>query len=316
MRNHLLVITICLLLCLTLASCGGGSAADPAESESSRTSTGQKSEQNPDGQADAGEDVSDQSQESGGGKETQNGDDKNQEAEDTMKDIAEVKEEAEVNTDNITINTQSSIRIEGSKTIYIDPFKRNKATHDADIIFITHAHYDHYDEPSLKSAANKDSVIVCPASMLAEVTALNARGRKQDKEEDVIGMKAGEKTEVAEGITVEAVPAYNLNKNFHPKANGWLGYVITMDGVRYYAAGDTDALPELEDVDCDIAFVPVGGTYTMTAREAADLVNRIHPEIAVPIHYGTIVGRAKDADTFKAALDDDIQVVKKVEDAR
>ena len=316
MRNHLLVITICMLLCLALASCGGGSAADPAESGSPRTSTDQKPDQNPDGQAGAGDAVSDQSQESESSRETQNGDDKSKEAEDTTKDTAEVKEEAEVNTDKITINTQSSIRIEGTKTIYIDPFKRTRATHDADIIFITHAHYDHYDEPSLKNAAKEDSVIVCPASMLAEVTALNARDRKQDKDEDVIGMKAGEKTEVAKGITVEAVPAYNLNKNFHPKANGWLGYIITMDGVRYYAAGDTDAVPELENVKCDIAFFPVGGTYTTTATEAAAIVNTIHPAIAVPIHYGTIVGRAADADTFKAALDKDIQVVKKVEDAK
>lgn len=226
------------------------------------------------------------------------------------------EEGTEVDTDIITINTQSSIRISGSKTIYLDPYKRSKAAHDADIILITHAHYDHYDEPSLRNEANAKTVLVCPASMLADVTALDVRGLGGDKADNIFGMKAGEKAEVADGVTVEAVPAYNLNKNFHPKANGWLGYIITMDGVRYYAAGDTDALPELEDVECDIAFFPVGGTYTATATEAASLINKIHPEIAVPIHYGTIVGRAADADTFKEALDEDIKVVKKVEDAR
>ena len=228
----------------------------------------------------------------------------------------EQQEETEVNTDNITINTQSSIRIDGSKIIYIDPFKRTGASHDADIILITHAHYDHYDEPSLRNVAKEDSIIVCPASMLAEVAGMNARARTENVDGDIISMEAGDTAEVAGGVLVQAVPAYNINKNFHPKANGWLGYIITMDGVRYYAAGDTDALPELEDVQCDIAFVPVGGTYTETAKEAAGLVNKIHPAIAVPIHYGTIVGRAADADTFGATLDEDIKMVKKVEDAR
>lgn len=228
----------------------------------------------------------------------------------------ELTEETKVNTDNITINTQSSIRIEGSKTIYLDPFKRTETPHDADIVFITHDHYDHLDEPSFRNVANKDSIIVCPASMLAEVAGMNARGRNEDVDGDIISMEAGDTAEVAEGITVEAVPAYNINKNFHPKSNGWLGYIITMDGVRYYAAGDTDALPELENVECDIALVPVGGTFTETAAEAAGLVNKIHPAYAIPIHYGTIVGRAADADTFGAALDEDIKMVKKVEDAK
>ena len=228
----------------------------------------------------------------------------------------ELTEETEVNTDNITINTQSSIRIEGSKTIYLDPFKRTETPHDADIIFITHDHYDHLDEPSFRNVANEDSVIVCPASMLAEVAGMNARGRNEDVDGDIIIMEAGDTAEVAEGITVEAVPAYNINKNFHPKSNGWLGYIITMDGVRYYAAGDTDALPELENVECDIAFVPVGGTFTETAAEAAGLVNKIHPAYAIPIHYGTIVGTAADADTFRAAVDGGIKVVTKVEDAK
>lgn len=228
----------------------------------------------------------------------------------------ELTEETKVNTDNITINTQSSIRIEGSKTIYLDPFKRTETPHDADIIFITHDHYDHLDEPSFRNVANEDSVIVCPASMLAEVAGMNARGRNEDVDGDIISMEAGDTAEVAEGITVEAVPAYNISKNFHPKSNGWLGYIITMDGVRYYAAGDTDALPELENVECDIALVPVGGTFTETAAEAAGLVNKIHPAYAIPIHYGTIVGRAADADTFGAALDEDIKMVKKVKDAK
>ena len=286
-----------------LASCGAGAGGGPGQSASSE----QPSEQNPYG-PEAQPGSPDQAEEENKSQPEEPTD--KAEAANETGNTEDTEEDTEVNTDNITINTQSSIRIDGSKKIYVDPYKRKKASHDADIIFITHAHYDHFDEPSLRNAAREDSIIVCPASMLADVKRMNISAGK------VIGMSAGETEEVSPAIKAEAVPAYNLNKNFHPKANGWLGYIITMDGIRYYAAGDTDALPELEDVDCDIAFVPVGGTYTMTASEAAGLVNKIHPEIAVPIHYGTIVGRAADADTFKNALDKDIQVVKKVEDAR
>ena len=227
------------------------------------------------------------------------------------------KKEKEMNTDNITINSQSSIKIEGSKTIYIDPYKRTEAVHDADLILITHAHYDHFDEPSLKNVAGDSTFVVCPDSMSQDVdrrgigtagTAYMEPGAEIKPEGAFEGALGG--------ITIKAVPAYNLNKNFHPKSNGWLGYVINMDGVTFYAAGDTDALPELESIKCDVAFVPVGGTYTMTADEAAALVNKIKPQVAVPIHYGSIVGSPGDADTFKANIDDGIKVVTKVEDAK
>ncbi len=224
----------------------------------------------------------------------------------TEEEAPEVK--AEDMLDSITVNTQSSIRIEGPKTIYVDPYKRAEAPHDADIVLITHAHYDHFDEPSLRNVVNNDTLIVCPDSMRGSVEALGLG-------KDLLTMGTGSWEEAGD-VTIEAVPAYNLNKNFHPKSNGWLGYVITMDGVRYYAAGDTDALPELGDVECDIAFVPIGGTYTMTAKEAAGLVNSIAPEIAIPIHYGTIVGKAADAETFRSALDSGIKTVMKVEDAK
>ena len=287
------IFVILLIMLPVLASCGGGAEAPDSGDTADMV---QQEEQN----------LNDaESQQDAAGQEEQN----QQKEKEDMEEKEDKEEATEVNTDNITINTQSSIRIDGSKVIYSDPYKRSKAANDADIVFITHAHYDHFDEPSLKNTVKADTIIVCPASMLTDVKSMNiSKG-------EVIGMNAGD-TEEVDGITVEAVPAYNLNKNFHPKSNGWVGYIITMDGVRYYAAGDTDALPELEDVECDIAFVPVGGTYTMTATEAAGLVNKIKPAIAIPIHYGTIVGRAADADTFAAGLDDGIKVVKKVEDAR
>ena len=112
------------------------------------------------------------------------------------------------------------------------------------------------------------------------------------------------------GVTFETVPAYNLNKKFHPRANNWVGYVVTVDGLRFYVAGDTDDTPEARSVRCDAAFLPAGGTYTMTAREAAALAACIRPQAAVPTHYGCIVGSLSDGDTFAAALPPDISCVR------
>ena len=113
------------------------------------------------------------------------------------------------------------------------------------------------------------------------------------------------------GLSFRAVAAYNEGKNFHPEANRWLGYVVTTaDGLHFYVAGDTDNIGEARSVRCDAAFLPVGGTYTMTAREAAALANTIRPKVAVPTHYGCIVGEMADGDAFAAGLDDGIQCVK------
>ena len=100
------------------------------------------------------------------------------------------------------------------------------------------------------------------------------------------------------GIKFETVPAYNINKPFHPKENGWVGYIIEIKGIRYYIAGDTDITEENKDVECDVAFVPVGGTYTIDFKEAAQLINSIKPKIAVPTHYGSVVGTKRDATDF------------------
>ena len=103
---------------------------------------------------------------------------------------------------------------------------------------------------------------------------------------------------MVQGIKFETIPAYNTNKTFHPKENGWVGYIITLDDIRYYIAGDTDITEENRKVKCDVAFVPVGGTYTMDFKEAAQLINEIQPKIAVPIHYGSVVGTKQDATDF------------------
>lgn len=112
-----------------------------------------------------------------------------------------------------------------------------------------------------------------------------------------------------QGINFNTIPAYNINKKFHPKENNWLGYIITINNVKYYVAGDTDITDENRKVKCDVAFVPVGGTYTMDFKEAAQLINEIKPKIAVPIHYGSIVGTEQDARNFINLLNSEIKGV-------
>ena len=209
-----------------------------------------------------------------------------------------------MNTDHITVNTQSSIRIAGSKVLYFDPFQISEPAHDADLIFVTHSHYDHLDPDAIAQIAKPDTIFVAPATIQAELAP--AAGSRQ-----VVFLNPGDTQDIG-GIHIQAVPAYNPAKPFHPQKNAWVGYIVTMDGATYYVAGDTDAVPELREVKCDIAFVPIGGKYTMTAQEAAGLVTAIHPAVAIPTHYGSIVGKKDDADTFRANVDGNVEVVLKL----
>ena len=146
----------------------------------------------------------------------------------------------------------------------------------------------------------EDTVFVSPAGMEKEM-------RKAAGDCRIVLMKPGDEQNIG-GIQVQAVPAYNRLKPFHPKRNGWTGYVVLMDGVRYYVSGDTDAVRELSSVKCDVALVPVGGTYTMTAKEAAKLINEIRPQAAIPTHYGSIVGKPEDGEIFRKYVDPGITV--------
>lgn len=201
--------------------------------------------------------------------------------------------------ENIQVLYHSSIKINKEKVIYIDPFKIEDNCHDADIIFITHSHYDHYSEEDIKKIIKEDTKIVVTND-------LQETASKLTNEENVISVQPNE-NHCAEGISFETIPAYNSNKQFHPKQNNWVGYVIKLNGVKYYIAGDTDITDENKTVKCDVAFVPVGGTYTMTAKEAAKLVNIIKPKIAIPIHYGSVVGTKQDAIDFISMLDEGIE---------
>ena len=202
--------------------------------------------------------------------------------------------------ENIEVLYHSSIRISKNKVIYIDPFKIDKNYNDADIVFITHDHFDHYSEEDIDKVINENTTIIIPKELLTKIL------RKGINKNAVITVKSN-KEYMVQGIKFETIPAYNTNKTFHPKENNWVGYIITLDGIRYYIAGDTDITEENRKVKCDVAFVPVGGTYTMDFKEAAQLINEIQPKIAVPIHYGSVVGTKQDATDFIKLLHPNIK---------
>lgn len=201
--------------------------------------------------------------------------------------------------ENIEVLCHSSIRITKNKIIYIDPFKIEENYFDADFIFITHDHYDHFSEADIEKVRKEDTIIVLPETCEQKVKKLNFISN------NIITVKPGAKYEVTD-ISFSTVPAYNINKSFHPKENEWVGYVIDINGEKYYIAGDTDITEENKKVKCDVAMLPIGGTYTMNPKEAAKLANIINPKIVIPTHYASIVGTKEDALKFKKNLDNSI----------
>jgi len=181
-----------------------------------------------------------------------------------------------------------SFRIDGSRTLYFDPFQIEGGP-GADLIFISHDHFDHCSPEDVEKIRKENTVIITEKD--------SARKLKGD----IRVLKPGENREV-EGVKIEAVPAYNTDKDFHPRKNGWLGFIVEMDGVRVYHAGDTDFVPEMNGIKVDIALLPVSGTYVMTAKQAVAAAKAIRPSAAIPMHYGAIVGDEKDAFAFQKAL--------------
>lgn len=210
-------------------------------------------------------------------------------------------------TDRIEVFTHSSIRIKGnSTTIYVDPFKIREEFHDADYVFVTHQHYDHFSIEDILKVATADTILVVPESMVDDAMEIERSVK------EIVTVRPGENKDIA-GLSVEAVHAYNNIKPFHPKRAQWVGYVLTVDGKRIYIAGDTGLTRESKEVKCDIAMVPIGGTYTMDAKKAAELINVIKPEVAIPIHYGSVVGKPSDAAHFADLVKEPVKVVTKIQ---
>lgn len=194
-----------------------------------------------------------------------------------------------MNVDNIHWIGHASFRIEdGAAQIYVDPWKLRAGSPKASVVLVTHGHSDHYSPDDIALIEQAGTVFVAPADVAAKL-----KGR------NVVAASPGH-TYNAGGVTVEAVPAYNRTKAFHPRSNGWLGFVVTLaSGMRVYHSGDSDAIPEMNALKVDVALMPCGGTYTMTAAEMAAAANAFKPQVLIPMHWGDIVGSKADAEAAR-----------------
>lgn len=196
--------------------------------------------------------------------------------------------------------------LDSGKRVCIDPFQLKNPV-KADIVLVSHEHHDHWSMDDLRKTVGPGTSLVTIQANKADAAKLGAK--------QVITVRPGDKKEV-EGVTIEAVPAYNLNKfrepgkPFHPKEDGKVGYIVTLGGVRLYHAGDTDAIPEMKNFKTDVALLPVSGTYVMTADEAVEAARMIKPALAIPMHFGAIVGSEADAQRFKSKAPCPVEILK------
>lgn len=202
----------------------------------------------------------------------------------------------EKDLNNISINCQSSIKISDGLTIYFDPYDIKEKINNADYIFITHSHWDHFDLDSINNLVNEKTIIIGPSSVIEKLD--SSYKTLEVKPENIYNLN---------NISFMTVPAYNIDKEYHPKDAGYVGYIVTLNNTTYYIAGDTDVLDELKVIKADVIFLPVGGTYTMTKEEAVELANTIKPKYAIPIHYGLAVGDELDAKYFVNNIDKEIE---------
>ncbi|HEY7401177.1 MAG TPA: MBL fold metallo-hydrolase [Actinomycetota bacterium] len=196
--------------------------------------------------------------------------------------------------DRFTWIRQAALRWAGEgRTVYIDPWGVGDDDPPADLILITHAHGDHFAPDDIERIRGGTTKLVAPHDVAAELSG------------DVTPVAPGESHEIA-GVRFTTVPAYNVEEerlDMHPKENRWVGYVLDLGGSTYYHAGDTDHAPELDELRADVAFLPIGGTYTMDPVQAGGLARSIAPQLAVPMHYGFVVGSPSDAERFRKEAD-------------
>ena len=192
---------------------------------------------------------------------------------------------------NFNVNCNNSVQLLGNKKIYIDPYELKEEVYDADYIFCTHSHYDHFSIKDIEKILKDNTKIITVLS--AKEDAIKLVGK-----ENVLIVEPNENYEI-DDIKFSTTYAFNVDKHFHPKENKWVGFIIELDNKKYYIAGDTDNIPEIRNVKADVAFLPVGGTYTMDYKEAADLANVLDVNTVVPTHYGSVAGRKEDGENFK-----------------
>ena len=210
-----------------------------------------------------------------------------------------------LNINKININCHSSIRIDGEKVIYVDPYKIEEDANDADYIFITHSHYDHFSPEDIEKVIKRDTVIIVPEEM-------EHIAKEILKDEQRLYIVEPGNFHMLGSLDFETISAYNISKEFHPKEKGWVGYNIKIEDTWCYIAGDTDVTEENKKVKCDIALLPIGGTYTMDYKEAIELVQSINPKAVIPTHYGCIVGDKELGNKFKEKLGGNIYCVLKI----
>ena len=192
---------------------------------------------------------------------------------------------------NFNVNSNNSIQLIGSKKIYIDPYEIEENSHDADYIFCTHSHYDHFSEDDLRKIIKEDTKIITVKSSQQDAEQLVNK-------ENVLIVEPNQNYKI-DNIEFSTTYAYNVEKHFHPKQNNWVGFIINFDCVKYFIAGDTDNIDELHGIEADYAFLPVGGTYTMDYKEAAELANNLNVKTVIPTHYGSVAGSKEEGKKFK-----------------
>lgn len=201
---------------------------------------------------------------------------------------------------NINLFKHNSIKIiNNNLNIYIDPFRIDVVSNDADIIFITHSHYDHFSIDDIMNIKKDTTKIVSTKDTYKEI-------KNYFKDEDIIIVEPNKSYNIL-GINFSTVRAYNVNKEYHPIENDWVGYILNIDEKKYYIMGDTDVNEDNSNIECDVLFIPIGGKFTMDYKEAADYTNSINPSVVIPTHYGLIVGDVDLGEKFKELINFNIE---------